>query len=152
MLERIKLKEDNFEELVDKARIGVFIRLANTQHNWLSNADREIVRKLPELKEVDEQTSPNFGGESYVVKEVVNPFVIGRHHIDCYNCYCLEKDSSGRFILDEKVFKDFLNKLEENKREKIFALVVKNEGAISKALVYKVLQRTIQFNKVWILG
>ena len=138
---------------MNKGHINVVVRLANTNHNWSSTLDKDIARKIPELKDADEYTvDPQLGSNSRVVVKVSNPLLIGGKRIDCFNCYCLEKDEAGKFILNKDFLKSFLKELEKSHREHIFALLVKNEGAVSKTLVYKILEETVQFNKAWILS
>ena len=151
MVDRIEIKDEDFTELIDKGHVTILIRLANIFQNWGSNLDKKIAKKIPELKEMDESfVDPKLGDSNRIIKTISNPFLIGIRKIDCYNCYCVDKDESGKFILDKNSLKNFLNELEKNKKGQIFTLLVKNEGLISKALVHKILQETIQFNKVWI--
>lgn len=153
MFQRIEIKDDDFQEVIDKARVNVLIRLANIQHNWSSLLDKDLARKVPELKKIDEEMNdPQLGSCTKVTKTIKNIYVLGHHVIDFYNLYCLEKDASGKFSLNENYFISALKELEKSHRGKLFAILVKNEGSVSKPLVYKILQETIKFNKVQILG
>ena len=153
MFERVEIRDDDFREVIDRAGVNIIIRLANIQHNWSSVLDKDIAKKTPELKQLDEETThPELGTFNKVTKTIRGGFILGHRIIDFMNLYCLTKDSSGKFSLDEKSFISALKELETSHREKLIALLARNEGAVNKPLVHKILQKTIKFNKVQILG
>ena len=153
VFQRIEIRDDDFREVIDRAGVNMVIRLANTQHNWSSILDKDLAKKAPELKQLDEDAKhPELGTFNKVTKTIRGGFILGHRIIDFLNLYCLVKDSSGKFSLDEKSFISALKELEASHREKLIALLVRNEGAVNKPLVHKILQKNITFNKVQILG
>lgn len=153
MFERVEIRDDEFEEVVKRARANMIIRLANTNHNWTSTLDREIARIVPELKKQDEDTEkPEIGTYNVVSKTIRNGLLLGHRIIDFLNIYCLAKDSSGRFSLDENSFKKVVKELELKYKEKLWVFLVRNEGPVNKMLVASLLRENIHSNKVQILG
>lgn len=153
MFERVEIRDDEFEEVVKRARANMIIRLANTNHNWTSTLDREIARIVPELKKQDEDTArPEIGTYNVVSKTIRNGLLLGHRIIDFLNIYCLTKNSSGRFSLDENSLKKVLKELELKNKEKLWVFLVNNEGAVNKMLIASLLCENIHSNKVQILN
>lgn len=153
MFERVEIRDDEFEEVVKRARANMIIRLASTNHNWTSTLDREIARIVPELKKQDEDTKkPEIGTYNVVSKTIRNGLLLGHRIIDFLNIYCLTKDSSGRFSLDENSLKKVIKELELKYKEKLWVFLVRNEGPVNKMLVASLLRENIHSNKVQILG